>query len=341
MRSRAFPADRLCRLGRAVVCLVGLGVGRGGGGEPAQAQTSGDGAADFGATFLLVPVGGRAAALGQAAIADGGSSEAAFWNPAGLALMEHGEVAAHHAKTFISSNTALSAYFRVSRVGIVGVSAYLVDYGSQEVTIPGGPTSGKFSPKNVLLLASYATRVGSKLGFGVNYKLIQFRQDCSGDCRLFPSVVGTTHGIDVGLQFGRKDSPLRFGVAVRHAGFRLQLEDSDQADPLPTRLEFGVVYRVLIPPPSLDAQPLDARVLLDIENRWGEFHDPRARIGVELGYLDLIRLRTGYAFIDSETRGPSVGLGVRFGRLSVDFSRVFYDSSNFDEPVYISLRAGI
>ena len=38
-----------------------------------------------GATFLLVPVGGKAAALGQAATADGGSSEAVFWNPAGLA----------------------------------------------------------------------------------------------------------------------------------------------------------------------------------------------------------------------------------------------------------------
>ena len=145
MRLRAFPADRLCRLGRAVVCLVCLGVGRGGGGEPAQAQTSGDGAANFGATFLLVPVGGRAAALGQAAIADGGSSEAAFWNPAGLALMEHGEVAAHHAKTFISSNTALSAYFRVRRVGIVGVSAYF-----SGLRVTGGDHSGRAHVGQVL-----------------------------------------------------------------------------------------------------------------------------------------------------------------------------------------------
>ena len=81
MKSRVIPADRFCSLGRAVVLLAGLGVGGWGGAwcEPAQAQASGEGAADLGATFLLVPVGGRAAALGQAAIADGGSSEAAFW----------------------------------------------------------------------------------------------------------------------------------------------------------------------------------------------------------------------------------------------------------------------
>ena len=325
------------------VCLTALvaALAASAGGAGATTQATGE-PEQGGAAFLLVPVGGRAAALGQAAVADGGSSEAAFWNPAGLALMERGEVAAHHAKTFISNNTALAAYFHADRVGVFGMSAYLVDYGSQDViTIPGGPVSGKFSPKNVQLLASFATQLDRYIAFGLNYKLIQFRQDCSGDCGLFPSVVGTTHGVDVGLQYGRVESPLRLGVVVRHAGFKLQLEDSDQADPLPTRLEFGVQYRVTLPPPAPDAQPLDARFLVDVENRWGEFDDPRTRIGLELGYGDLIRMRTGYAFIDAETRGPSVGLGVRLGRLSVDFSRVFYDSSNFDEPVYISIRADI
>jgi hypothetical protein len=295
-----------------------------------------------GAAFLLVPIGGRAAALGQAAIADGGSSEAAFWNPAGLAWMPTGEVAAHHAATFVSNNTALSAYFRARGAGVFGVSAYLVDYGSQEViTVPGGPITGKFLPKNVQLIASFATVFWDVLAMGVNYKMIQFRQDCSGDCGLFPSVVGTTHGVDFGAQFGGEESPFRIGAAIRHAGFPLQLEDRDQADPLPTRLEFGLSYRVDLPPPAPDAQPLDARFLVDIENKWGEFDDPRLRVGSELGYGDLIRIRAGYAFIDAETRGPSVGLGVRLGLLSVDFSRVFYDSSNFAEPVYISIRAGI
>ena len=295
-----------------------------------------------GAVFLLVPVGGRAAALGQAAVADGGTSEAAFWNPAGLALMEGSEVAVHHAATFISDNTALSAYFTAKGLGVIGFSAYLVDYGSQDV-IPnrGGPVSGKFSPKNVQLLASFARYVYKGLAFGVNFKLIQFRQDCSGECGLFPSLVGTTHGVDVGLQYGKADAPLRFGVAVRHAGFSLQLEDSDQADPLPTKLDFGIVYRVMLPRPAPDVEPLDVRFLVDIENDWGEFDDPQVRIGIELGYGDLIRLRTGYAFVDSGASGPAVGLGVKLGRFSVDFSRVFYDSANFDEPVYISLRSGI
>lgn len=320
-------------LALAVLALAGSSVAVAQDGDPDQG----------GAAFLLFPVGGRASALGQAAAADAGSSEAAFWNPAGLAVMEHGEVAAHHAATFVSNNTALSVMFKPSTGSTVGISAYLVDFGSQEVVPPGGPVTGKFSPKNVELLASYATTLAEPLTFGVNYKLIQFRQDCSGDCGVFPDVVGTTHGFDVGMQLGigGTTKPLRFGVALRHMGFKLQLEDREQADPLPTRWQAGFAYHMILPPPAPEAEPLDVRVLVDLQDDWDSVDSPDARVGVELGYGDFIMLRTGYAFLVGEARGPSVGLGLRLGRVALDFSRIFFVSSNFDEPVYISLRAGL
>lgn len=305
-----------------------------------------------GATFLLVPVGARAAALGQAAMADGGTSESVFWNPAGLAWMERGEVGVHHARTFVSDNTAVSAAFVSHAAGVFALTAYLVDFGSQEVVnfpAPGGPVTGRISPKNIELLASYGLRVIGGLAVGVNYKLIQFRQDCSGDCGFFPTTVGTTHGIDVGVQYGfGAGRPLVIGAAVQHVGFRLQLENREQADPLPTRMQIGVAYRLRLPNPAPDTEPLDARFLVDLVNEWGQVASPDVSVGVELGYGDLIRLRTGYASInqlfvenDAETgaRGPSVGIGVRLGRVSVDFSRIFFDNANFDEPVYIGIRA--
>ena len=43
----------------------------------------------------------------------------------------------------------------------------------------------------------------------------------------------------------------------------------------------------------------------------------------------------------TEARGPSVGIGLGLGRIALDFSRIFFDTSNFDEPVYITLRADI
>jgi hypothetical protein len=201
----------------------------------------------------------------------------------------------------------------------------------------GGLPGGRVSPKNVELLATYATDVGA-LALGVSYKLVQFRQDCQGDCGPLRSLTGTTHGLDLGAQLtlGPADV-LRLGLAVRHAGFRLQLENRDQADPLPTRLAFGVAYRLPWPTRGGPA-PLAARVLLDLQDEWGQYGSPDARVGVELGYNQTLQVRLGYAFLQSESGGASVGIGIRLDRVVVDFARVFREASAFDDPIHLSLR---
>jgi hypothetical protein len=320
-------------LSDAIVSLLFLVAGQQAFAQDTASPTEG------GALFLLLPVGGRAAALGQAAIADGGHSEAAFWNPAGLALLQETELAVHHAVTFASNNTALAGYFPVRGLGVMGISAHLVDLGSQEISFGRDLLGGRTSSKGIEVLASYATTVGSALAVGFNYKVIQFRQDCFGDCGSARTAVGTTHAIDVGMQYGFANDALRLGLAVQHAGFKLQLKNEGQADALPTRMEFGIVYRVMLPQPTGAEEALDARILFDVQDEWGKPDNPDARVGLELGYGDVVRLRSGYAFLQSEGRGPSVGFGMRLGRFAFDFARVFFASSNLDEPVHISLRA--
>ena len=307
--------------------------------KPISAQQTADPESGGGA-FLLLPVGARATALGQAAAADWGSTEAIFWNPAGLAVSDQHEVAVHFASTFISDNTALVGSFAAGQLGVLGFAAYLVDYGSQEVVGGRGVSVGRISPKNVELLASYATALGAGVSVGVNYKLIQLRQDCSGQCSAFPSVAGTTHGVDMGLQYAVAGSDaFRLGFAVRHAGFKLQLRNEGQADPLPTRVQVGAIYRVLLPRMRGTDERFDARLLVDVDDEWGEYDDLDWRIGLDLGLRDLVRFRTGYAFLDSQSRGPSVGVGIRVGRIAIDLARVSFVSSNFDEPLHVSVRA--
>lgn len=324
------------RRSEAIAFLILLALG-----QPVRGQVVAN-PEEGGATFLLLPVGARASALGQAAIADDGNPEAIFWNPAGLASLRSNQVALHYASTFASDNTALSGNVAIGRLGVVGAAVYLVDFGSQEVVTGPGLPIGRLAVKNLEFLASYGTELTRDLAFGVNYKLIQFRQDCSGDCTTARSVVGTTHGIDVGMQYalGANDD-LRVGLAIRNAGFALQVENRDQADPLPTRVQVGVAYRVRLLQPRGTEEAIDARILVDLQDAWGEYDNPDARIGLEFGYGDIVRLRSGYAILHSETSGPSVGVGLRFGRLELDFARIFYDSSNFDEPVHISLRASL
>lgn len=301
-----------------------------------------DGEPVGGGAFLLVPIGARSTALGQAGIAGGGSVESAFWNPAGMAFSEHSEFAVHYAQTFASNNSALSGAFVSPGVGVIAVSAYIADFGAQEITDRTGGVNGRLAPKGVILLASLATHFAGAISIGVNYKLVQFRQDCSGAC-LSPggtrieSIVGTTQAFDLGIIFrGAPATGLSLGAAIRHAGFKLQLENRDQADPLPTRLQIGMVYGLLVS--DSDAGAVITKLLVDLEGKLTNFDNPDLRVGVEMAFADAAFLRAGYSFVDGATAGPSVGVGLVFDNLTLDFARAFFRTSSFEDPLFVTLR---
>src|SRR5439155_731052 len=165
-----------------------------------------------GALFLLFPVGAQAVAMGQTAATLDGRGEAAFWNPAGLATLEHSEFAL---------NTASLA-------------------------------------------------------------------------------AGATHALTVGGQFTVGPAgALHVAVAVKNVGFKLQVNNRDQADPLPARLVVGAAYRILLPGAAglAHAERLDLKVAADVDSPWGSYGDSEMRVGIDVGYQRLLRLRGGYAFV--------------------------------------------
>src|SRR5439155_1268725 len=215
---------------------------------PANRLPAQDLANNSGALFLVLPVGAQAVGMGQTAATLEGRGEAAFWNPAGLATLEQSEVAFNTASLAAGATHALTAYFPSHGLGVLGGSVYLVDYGDLDRTDSASNTVGRISPRNFEFLASYATELAGSFTFGVNYKLVEFVVDCSGDCTGVPSSRGVTHAIDVGGQVAvGPTGALRVGVAVRNVGFRLQVNNRDQADPLPARLVVGALYRVALP----------------------------------------------------------------------------------------------
>ena len=302
-----------------------------------------DAAQNAGGLFLLFPVGARAVGMGQSAAALDGSGEAAFWNPSGLATMNNDEFALHSASLVSGATNALTAFFPRRGIGVLGGAVYLVDYGDQDVVDSSGTTVARLAPRNIELLASFATDLGGSFVFGVSYKLVEFRVDCSGDCHTVPAGVGVTHALDVGGQFtvGETEA-LRIGFVVRNIGFPLQVNNRDQADPLPARLVVGALYRIDFRPfPGGDGkQRLDLKVAADVESPWGEVGTPQARVGLDVGYQRLLRLRGGYAFVHDGLGGPTVGLGVASGSIGVDLAHPFLTGSSLvtANPTYLSFR---
>ena len=110
-----------------------------------------------GALFLVFPVGAQAVGMGQTATAASGRGEAAFWNPAGLALMADDEFALHSATLVAGKSHVLGAYFPSRGIGVFGGALYLVDYGDLERTDGNGNTIARIAPRNFEFMASYAT----------------------------------------------------------------------------------------------------------------------------------------------------------------------------------------
>ena len=305
---------------------------------PAQEQPL-----NAGALFLAFPVGAQAVGMGQTATAASGHGEVAFWNPAGLATLSDDEFALHTATLVAGKSSVLGAYFPSRGIGVLGGAVYLVDYGDLPRTDIDGNTIARLAARNFEFMASYATNLAGSVVFGVSYKLVQFRVDCSGDCSNLPAGAGTTHAIDLGGQFRvGPGGPLRIGVALRNVGFRLQVQNQAQADPLPTRLAIGALYEVHFRPAegaTLD-QTFDLKLAADVDSPWGQGGQSETRVGFDVGYQKLVRVRAGYAFVQDGLSGPSVGLGIESGSIGVDLARAFLTGSELqaDSPTFFSFR---
>src|SRR6266540_2176630 len=296
-----------------------------------------------GALFLVFPIGAHAVGMGQTAVGAEGRGEAAFWNPAGLATLEVNEFSLHSANLAAGRANAIGAYFPSRGTGVVGGAVYLVDYGDLERTDSSGSTIARIAPRNFEFLASYATTLNGSFAFGLSYKLVAFRVDCGGDCRDFPTGQGSTHALDLGAQLRvGTGGPLRLGLAVRNLGFKLQVQNRPQADALPTRLAIGAQYHVLLP--GRDGAPLAERfdliVAADVDSPWRQAGQSEMRLGMDVGYQRVLRLRAGYAFVQEGLTGPSVGVGLENGSIGVDLARTFLTGSDLlvENPTFFSFR---
>jgi hypothetical protein len=312
-------------------------------GRPAAGLAAQDPPLNAAALFLVFPVGARAAGMGQAAVALEGRGEAAFWNPAGLGGLATNEVGLHTAKLVAGRTSTVTAYFRKQGIGVLGGAAYLVDYGDSPVTDSVGNVIGQTTSRDFEFLASFASELSEGLLFGVSYKLVEFRVGCSGNCSDVTVGGGSTHAVDVGgqLALGATRS-LRVGAALRNVGFRLQVLNRDQADPLPARLAVGAVYRLLLPPlrGAAAGERLDLLVAADVDSPWGRAGASEMRVGLDVGYGDVVRVRGGYAFVQDGLSGPSVGLGLSTEAIGVDLARTFLSGSDLvtDNPTFFSFR---
>ncbi len=306
----------------------------------AQAPPSPGADAQEGALFLLLPTGAKAVGMARAMTALS-SDEAAFWNPAGLAEVGRSRILLYRGDHPPAGEAfALSAIYARPPVGTLAISYQLLDVGEQQATDRAGNVVGSVSFRNHLAVASFATTVASRISTGVNFKVIQRRISCEGQC-LGGDVTATTFALDGGIQARPTTRiPLRIGVMLAHLGPDFQVVNADQADPLPTRLRISTAYEIaghFLPYPDLDFW-----VTVEMEDRWRNPGSPSMYIGGEFtaGATDAFYVRAGYeAGEGGLNQGAAVGVGVRYERFDLDLAKSLARSSltGDSQPVHLTL----
>jgi hypothetical protein len=292
-----------------------------------------------GALFLLLPTGAQSVGMGEAMVAASPGSEGIWWNPASMAAQDKRELAIHYSKTVSGVADAFSFVHPSRSFGTTALSLSVLDLGEQQVTDVLGQTIGVIFPRDVVLAGTYAAQVTNRLNAGFNYKVVQVRVDCTGQCATVGDEVQSSRAVDLGAQYRvEAGAPLIFGIALRNLGGKLNSAETNQRDPLPTQLEIGAMYRLKF---------LDHYVK-DMEWRAaGSWVDTRSfggksvRLGTDVVYEGTVHLRAG--FVGHDRRGDasaSLGFGLQSNGFVFDIARTFggLPDDTGHSPVWISLR---
>ena len=292
-----------------------------------------------GSLFLLLPTGAQAVGMGQAMVAGKPGSEGIWWNPASIAEQDKRELAIHHSKTVAGVGDALTLVLPTRAYGTAAISLNILNIGEQQVTDEFGDVVGVILPRDVVLAGTYAANVTRRFSAGLNYKVVQLRVDCSGQCSSVGPEVKSSRAVDLGAQYEVVvGAPLTFGAAVRNLGGRLNSRETNQRDPLPTQVEVGAMYRLkFIDHYVKDTELRTAASYINSRSFGGK----SVRVGTDVMYQGKVHLRAGY--VGHDRRGnasASVGFGLQSGAFVFDIARTFggLPAEGGQMPVYVSLR---
>ncbi len=186
------------------------------------------------ASFLDIPVGGRAAALGASYSALATDAYAPIWNPAGLGFLDSTQVAGMHLSYLETISYEFASFVQpVSQNGAVGVAVQYLSPGDIPSTDLGGSSIGTFSGHYGAYSLAYGQKLGEQVSIGASGKMLEAK-------------IGQTSGTAFAGDLGSLYAPfsnLRLGAVISNIGSKLAF--FDQKDALPSNARLGFLYQPL------------------------------------------------------------------------------------------------
>jgi hypothetical protein len=271
--------------------------------DPASADPSGF-------AFLEVPAGARASSMGGAFVSMGEGVESAFWNPAGLAVVERVQITGSHYEYFQHlRHDQFALAGRWLGGGLAGSVRALYSE-PVEARDELGNVTGTFGGDDLEFGLAYGRTLANGVRAGVSAQLLRER---------LADLSTGTFAFGAGASWEPAGVPaLRLGLALDHLGPAASYTFEDgpgQPMPLPTAVQAGASYRW-----GLRGA---LRLGTGIETRIARGRPTVAAIGGELTHPSGAALRLGVR-INDDTSSFSMGAGYALTALRLDYAFVPY-----------------
>jgi len=300
-----------------------------------------------GLKFLDIGVGGRALAMGEAYCAIANDASSVFWNPAGIANLDNGDLFAGYTQwpadiNLYSIAVAKRLDMPVFGPGSLAFSGTMLNTGLMNRTTeydPDGNYSGTFAYEDYAFGLSLGKYLTDRFAFGTTVKLVH-EKIADWDINSWAVDIGTYYetgfksvrigmaimnfGPDVTFKVdddgdGRFDEDPLDGVSQDDDngdgvidGNDLDGEDKEQkAVPLPLTFRAGLAMDIL--------QTESSKATLVAELAHPSDNEERYQFGGEYWFQDMLALRAGWK-LNTDEGGFTAGAGLR---LSVSSSSMF------------------
>jgi len=192
-------------------------------------------------SFLEIDIGGDITSMGGAGVSHVNDASSSYWNPAGLAFSKTGQLFFMN-QSWIAGidHSYTSISFPLNRIGTLGLSLNLVNYGEIEVTnldFQDG-TGEYYSALDYSASLSFAKKFVNWFGFGSSVKFI--------NSKIWHSSA-SAFAVDLGAQIytdflssskGKHDG-VKIGMSISNYGTRMKYDGIDLIQPIDPSEDFG------------------------------------------------------------------------------------------------------
>jgi hypothetical protein len=256
-----------------------------------------------GLAFLKLGVGARPIGLGDAYVGVSGDVSSIYWNPAGLAQVEHIDLMFQHSEWFQGIRYEFlggAQRFEHQAFGIGLTGLYMDDLERRE-----GPTSepiGHFGVFDFALTGSYARTLTDYLDVGASVKYLHEKID---------NETASGFAVDLGATYRVPSlERLSIGAVVQNLGTQMKyLEDKFD---IPLNFRTGLAY-------SIPAEQLKGEFLAVTDLVVPGDGKTKLHIGLEYMYARVFALRFGYR-TGWDNQNVSVGLGANVESFRLDYA---------------------